>query len=464
MDFNSNLNNLFTNYQKQQQYKKKSFDVNGDGKISSKDKSALTNEAKNLLKNKMLFDVNGDGKLTQADVDMFVKSDFDGNRKTSTAEKNFVEEYKDDFIKAFKSAKADFEIDGVRYVDGKEANGQVGGKYYKKGLLANGKYSGCLYENGLPFNGLDTDGQYYKNGKVASGTYQGKTYKNGLLYVNNQPANGIVDGKYYKKGKFLTGKANGITYKDGVALTIDKVPAEYKPITNINFSTLKQSSVGECGPLSTIMALYATENGKKHINNAVKKNANGDYIITFKNPSRNYIISKDEIQTYRASKPAEGSFAVADDAILAIELASAKVDGYNENAQSKSGEKTGLVYDMEYKRQDLASKLTGSAMGMINMFGYSISFLQSKINSAIKKGNTALMINVGGNNKTINCIGNPSTFKVTGGGHFIAITGISADGKTVTLTDPVDGSKQYKVSIEELFKVTAMLYSGKIKG
>ena len=39
--FNSNLNNLFKNYQQQQQYNKKAFDVNGDGKINSKDKKVL---------------------------------------------------------------------------------------------------------------------------------------------------------------------------------------------------------------------------------------------------------------------------------------------------------------------------------------------------------------------------------------------------------------------------------------
>ena len=50
-NFNSDMNNLFKNYQQMQQYNKKAFDVNGDGKINSTDKAQLTNTEKNLLKN-----------------------------------------------------------------------------------------------------------------------------------------------------------------------------------------------------------------------------------------------------------------------------------------------------------------------------------------------------------------------------------------------------------------------------
>ena len=95
MDFNSNLNNLFTNYQNQQNYKMQKYDVNGDGKINSKDQTALNKEKTELLKNKnLLFDVNGDGQFTQADVDMFVKGDFDGDGETSALEEKFVKQYK----------------------------------------------------------------------------------------------------------------------------------------------------------------------------------------------------------------------------------------------------------------------------------------------------------------------------------------------------------------------------------
>ena len=78
------------------------------------------------------------------------------------------------------------------------------------------------------------------------------------------------------------------------------------------------------------------------------------------------------------------------------------------------------------------------------------------VENAVKDGkanNTAMVINVGTTNATIKCkdpAGNAATFKVTGGGHFIAITGVSADGKYVTLTDPVNGGKQYVVSLDVL--------------
>ena len=399
-NFNTNLNNLFKNYQQQRQYANKNFDVNGDGKINSKDKTQLTNTEKNLLKNSKLFDVNLDGKFDQKDVDMFLKGDVNGDGKVTDEEKNFIKEYKDEFLKSFKSAKASFTMDNKKYVSGKLASG-------------------------------------------------------------------VVDGKYYKNGVLASGKVKGITYNDGVAMEIDKIPAEYKSIINIDFSTLRQSSAGECGPLSSIMALYATENGKKAINNAIKKDNQGNYIVTFKgkegkvgNKDYNYIVTKEEIQKYRASKPANGSFAVADDAILAIEIANAKVDGVmDDNAMSKDSKYTGLVYDKEYKQTKLMQRLAGVSV----MEGTDNRRLSKDIINAAK-GNIAVVINIGNNFKTINCVGTPSKFKVTGGGHFIAVTGISADGKTVTLTDPVDGSKQYKVTIDELSKITSFYrYTREIK-
>ena len=99
-EFNSNLNNLFKNYQQQQQYNKKAFDVNGDGKINSKDQTQLTNTRKDLLKNAKLFDVNGDGKFDQKDVDMFTKGDVNGDGKITQDELNFISEYKDEMKKS----------------------------------------------------------------------------------------------------------------------------------------------------------------------------------------------------------------------------------------------------------------------------------------------------------------------------------------------------------------------------
>ena len=118
MEFNSNLTNLFENFQKQKQYKKKAFDVNDDGKINSKDETQLSKIEKNLKKDRYLFDVNGDGKFNQADIDMFIKGDVNGDGKVTQEESQFVMTYKKELIKSFKAEKADFIIDTKAYLKG----------------------------------------------------------------------------------------------------------------------------------------------------------------------------------------------------------------------------------------------------------------------------------------------------------------------------------------------------------
>ena len=166
MEFNSGLNNLFRNYQQQQQYTKyqkastedkndkslwEGLDVNGDGKIDGTDKSKLNAEKNNLLKKENLFDVNGDGVFNQADVDMFVKGDVNGDGKITEYEMNFVSAYKNKLKTSFTNFQANFEIDGVKYIQGKLANGVVDGKYYKNGVPSAGevytKYDNAYNQN-----------------------------------------------------------------------------------------------------------------------------------------------------------------------------------------------------------------------------------------------------------------------------------------------------------------------------
>ena len=100
-EFNSDLNNLFKNYQQQNSYSKyqkasaedkknkslwESVDTNKDGKINSADKTKLDKTKNTLLKKENLFDINGDGKFNQEDIDLFLKGDIDGDGKVSKDE------------------------------------------------------------------------------------------------------------------------------------------------------------------------------------------------------------------------------------------------------------------------------------------------------------------------------------------------------------------------------------------
>ena len=156
-NFNSDLNNLFKNYQQQQQYNQKAFDANGDGYINSNDKTFLTNKEKEIKKRENLFDVNGDGYFNQADVDMFVKGNVNGDNSITQDELNFVSKYKDDLLKAMNKEKSTFVIDGITYFNGKIASGLVNDLYYKNGVLYTGKVSSKTYVYG---NLIDKDSTY----------------------------------------------------------------------------------------------------------------------------------------------------------------------------------------------------------------------------------------------------------------------------------------------------------------
>ncbi len=131
--FNSDLKNLFKNFKQQQQYGKKAFDANNDRKVNSEDKRYLLSKKENLLNNNNnLFDVNGDGKFNQADIDMFVKGDVNGNKKITKVELSFVSAYKNDMKNAFIKKKVNFTLDGETYRFSKDGTYTVTSKVLAK--------------------------------------------------------------------------------------------------------------------------------------------------------------------------------------------------------------------------------------------------------------------------------------------------------------------------------------------
>ena len=113
--FNSDLQNLFSNFKNQQKYAKKAYDANNDGSIDNKDKEFLLEQEKALLDKKSIFDVNGDGIFDKSDIDMFVKGDVDGLCGTTKLEKAFVSKYKDNIKEIMYNYRTDFSINGQSY-------------------------------------------------------------------------------------------------------------------------------------------------------------------------------------------------------------------------------------------------------------------------------------------------------------------------------------------------------------
>ena len=121
--FNSDLRNLFNNFQKQQKYKDSKFDANKDGKVNSNDEKFLKNKETNLLKKENIFDVNGDGNFNQKDVDMFLKGNVNGDKTTTQEEKDFINFYKNTFISALQKKNATFTVNGKKFVNGYISSG-----------------------------------------------------------------------------------------------------------------------------------------------------------------------------------------------------------------------------------------------------------------------------------------------------------------------------------------------------
>ena len=178
--FNSKLRKLLKTEQQQQKYTEyknaskedkknmslwQDIDVDNNGRISNSDKITIKSEKNKILKKEMLFVVFNDGEFNQSDVDLFLNGDVNGDGKITQKELNFVSKYKNNLKEAMVKQKADFTLDGKKYVDGELASGTICGKYYKDGVLFTGENGGKTYVYG----NLLANGETYvlNNDKVA---------------------------------------------------------------------------------------------------------------------------------------------------------------------------------------------------------------------------------------------------------------------------------------------------------
>lgn len=283
-NFNSDLNSLFKNFQKQNTYSKyekasekdkknkalwTSIDTNKDGKINETDKSKFDLNETKLLKKENLFDVNADGKLNQKDVDMFIKGDVNGDGKVSADEKAFIKEYKVDLISALSGAKTTFKIDGKQYVKGKLAEELYDGKYYKNGLLytgdvKEGKEKKITYKDGVKESIIQY--QYIGNQKVSAekeffDVSGNVTKKKTYLYKNGEGiANSVVTYKYNSNNQLIS-SVNYNYDENGNAVKFATNEYSYKNDGEPKSITTKVYANGDYkNPIATAVNSYLIDN------------------------------------------------------------------------------------------------------------------------------------------------------------------------------------------------------------
>lgn len=138
--------------------------------------------------------------------------------------------------------------------------------------------------------------------------------------INNQYFNDKPDLK-----GFNTRKAAGVNE------TFWGLFNEDKGVNGIIDEAVFQGNAGDCWLISGILSLSYTDEGKDLIQDAISKNPDGSYNVTFKGVDKTYTISNDEL--VRANKSsflngvglADSKYSTGDDDMLLIELAMEKL-------------------------------------------------------------------------------------------------------------------------------------------
>ena len=230
---------------------------------------------------------------------------------------------------------------------------------------------------------------------------------------------------------------------------------------DMNIGNSMQGEKGDCWLLSTLNSLSYTDSGKNLIKNAITKNDDGSYSIAFKGVNTNVKITQEELDAARKS----GEYAKGDDDVLLFELGYESIINKIEKGELKiKGEHPGLSIEENINSgkplsggnlEDAIFLLTGK--DAVSVFKTSEDDLENfdKVLSSLidnpDKYAAIIGFNAGENPLILRDInGNEICTLDANTNHVFSIKSVDEDG--ITIVNPWDSSKEYKISLADARK------------
>ena len=219
---------------------------------------------------------------------------------------------------------------------------------------------------------------------------------------------------------------------------------------------------GDCGLVSTILALNSSQAGKNAIKKAITVNGpskeypNGSVTVNFSGINQSYTISTEDIIAHDTDKNTKDAYSNGDNDALILEMAMERL-----RLDIKSGE---VTVPQKHSRVKISGKdnlhgvtqddflyfLTGKEKSgnaiTLSSKGLSYKKIEQTLTEAAQKQSVTTFILLGDKTDTIVGVNVPA-------GHAFAITNIDTINKKVTFVNPWISSKEYTISWEEFANI-----------
>ena len=220
----------------------------------------------------------------------------------------------------------------------------------------------------------------------------------------------------------------------------------------------EQGAMGDCWLLSSLNSLSYTDAGKEIIKNAIKKNDDGTYTVNFKGVNTKVNITSEEIDAAKTS----GKYSTKDDDMLLFELGFESVIKKIENGEIKiDGEHPGLTIKPG-KHSKVALNGGNLEDAIFLLTGKDVKSEFKEAGSSTEEFDKILSSLMDNPDKYAAMIGfsageSPLVLKDINGkeictleagvSHAFSVKSVDKDG--VTIVNPWDSSKEYKISLAD---------------